>query len=193
MILPGLPHVLSLLWTFCLGRRYWKVSVYFFCPSWGEPLELWGKPSALLSSKRDHPTFTLNKTSWFIQGALECLTERPDYFITCYSELFGLFPFRNAHFSGIILIRNTVDASSVFPSTTGLLWTHCFYEFHNTSTEVGYYCCFPEKHLLLLYWLCQSLWLCGSQQTVENFSRDMNTRPPYLPPEKSAVRSRSNS
>ena len=26
----------------------------------------------------------------------------------------------------------------------------------------------PEKHQLLLYWLCQSLWLCGSQQTVEN-------------------------
>jgi len=26
----------------------------------------------------------------------------------------------------------------------------------------------PEKHLLLLYWLQQSLWLCGSQQTVEN-------------------------
>ena len=26
----------------------------------------------------------------------------------------------------------------------------------------------PEKHLLLLYWLCQSLWLCGSQQTAEN-------------------------
>ena len=26
----------------------------------------------------------------------------------------------------------------------------------------------PEKHLLLLYWLCQSLWLCGSQHTVEN-------------------------
>ena len=26
----------------------------------------------------------------------------------------------------------------------------------------------PEKYLLLLYWLCQSLWLCGSQQTVEN-------------------------
>ena len=28
-----------------------------------------------------------------------------------------------------------------------------------------------KKHLFLLYWLCQSLWLCGSQQTVENFSR----------------------
>ena len=26
----------------------------------------------------------------------------------------------------------------------------------------------PEKHLLLLFWLCQILWLCGSQQTAEN-------------------------
>ena len=26
----------------------------------------------------------------------------------------------------------------------------------------------PKKHLLLLCWLCQSLWLCGSQQTGEN-------------------------
>ena len=51
----------------------------------------------------------------------------------------------------------------------------------------------PEKHLLVLYWLRQSLWLCGSQQTVENSSRDGNTRPPDLPPEKSVSRSRSNS
>ena len=36
-------------------------------------------------------------------------------------------------------------------------------------------------------------WLCGSQQTVENSSRHGNTRPPYLPPEKSVCRSRSNS
>ena len=42
----------------------------------------------------------------------------------------------------------------------------------------------PEKHLLLLYWLRQSLWLCGSQQIVENSERDGNTRPPDLPPEK---------
>ena len=33
---------------------------------------------------------------------------------------------------------------------------------------------------------------CGSQQTVKN-SRDGNTRPPYLPSEKSVCRSRSNS
>ena len=50
-----------------------------------------------------------------------------------------------------------------------------------------------EQHLFLFYWLCQNLWLCGSQQTVENASRDGNTRPPYLPPEKSICRSRSNS
>ena len=51
----------------------------------------------------------------------------------------------------------------------------------------------PGKHLLLLYWLCQSLWLYGPQQTVENSQRDGNTRPPDLPLEKSVCRSRSNS
>ena len=50
----------------------------------------------------------------------------------------------------------------------------------------------PEKHLLLLYWLRQSLWLCGSRKTVENSKRSGNTRPPDLPPEKSICRSRSN-
>ena len=35
--------------------------------------------------------------------------------------------------------------------------------------------------------------LCGSQRTMENSSRDGNTRPPYLPSEKSVCRSRSNS
>ena len=50
-----------------------------------------------------------------------------------------------------------------------------------------------EIHLFLLYWLCQSIWLCGSQKTVEKFSRDGNTRPPELPSEKSVCRSRSNS
>ena len=50
-----------------------------------------------------------------------------------------------------------------------------------------------EKHLLLLQWLYQSLWLCGSQQILENSERDGNTRPPDLPPEKSVCRSRSNS
>ena len=50
-----------------------------------------------------------------------------------------------------------------------------------------------RKHLFLLYCLCQSLWLCGSQKTMENSSRDGNTRPCDLPPEKLVCRSRSNS
>ena len=49
----------------------------------------------------------------------------------------------------------------------------------------------PEKHLLLLYWLHQNLWLCGSQQIMENSSRDGHIRPPDLPPEKSVCRSRN--
>ena len=51
----------------------------------------------------------------------------------------------------------------------------------------------PEKHLLLLYLLCQSLWLCGSQENVENSERDGNARPPDLPLEKPVCRSGSNS
>ena len=51
----------------------------------------------------------------------------------------------------------------------------------------------PEKHLFLLYWLCQSFWLCGSQQTVKNSETDGNTRPPDLPLEKPICRSGSNS
>ena len=39
----------------------------------------------------------------------------------------------------------------------------------------------------------QSLWLCGSQQTVQNSSRNGNTRPPDLLLEKSVYRSGCNS
>ena len=49
-----------------------------------------------------------------------------------------------------------------------------------------------RKHQFLIYWLCQSLWQCGSQQTVENSERDGNTRPPDLTFEKSVCRSGSN-
>ena len=52
---------------------------------------------------------------------------------------------------------------------------------------------FQKKHLFMLYWLCPNLWLCGSQQTVESSSRDGNTRPSDLPPEKPVCRSGSNS
>ena len=50
----------------------------------------------------------------------------------------------------------------------------------------------PEKHLFLLYWLCQSLWVCGSQQTGKFWKRwDYQTT--WLPLEKPVCRSRSNS
>ena len=42
----------------------------------------------------------------------------------------------------------------------------------------------PLEQNIQVYWLCQSLWLCGSQQTVENSERDGHTRPPDLPLEK---------
>ena len=58
---------------------------------------------------------------------------------------------------------------------------------HRKSNRVS------EKHLLLLYWPCQGLWLCGSPETVENSERDGNTRPPDHPPEKSVCRSGGNS
>ena len=50
----------------------------------------------------------------------------------------------------------------------------------------------PEKHLLLLYWLHKAF-DCVDHNKLENSSRDANTRPPYLFPEKSVCRSRSNS
>ena len=39
----------------------------------------------------------------------------------------------------------------------------------------------------------RGIWLCGSQQTVENSERDGNTRPPDLPPEKFVCMSKCSS
>ena len=52
---------------------------------------------------------------------------------------------------------------------------------NNTQPWCTRFSIFPEKHLLLIYWVCQSLWLCGSQQTVENSERDGNTTTPDRP------------
>ena len=45
-----------------------------------------------------------------------------------------------------------------------------------------------QKNKYFCYWLQQRLWLCGSQQTVENSERDGNTGAPHLPPEKFVYR-----
>ena len=47
---------------------------------------------------------------------------------------------------------------------------------------------FTSASLIML-----SLWLCESQQTMKNSSREGNTRPPYLLPEKPVCRSRCRS
>ena len=49
----------------------------------------------------------------------------------------------------------------------------------------------PEKSISVAFFILKPL--CGSQQALENSSGDENTRPPYLPPEKSACRSRNDS
>ena len=56
-------------------------------------------------------------------------------------------------------------------------------------------CVGPDIGKLLLYFIDLDFpnSLCGSQYTVENSSRDGNTRPPDLPLEKSVCRSGSNS
>ena len=49
-----------------------------------------------------------------------------------------------------------------------------------------------EKHLLLLYWLCQSLWLCESQQTGKFFKK-WAYQTTWPAPERYICRLRSNS
>ena len=50
-----------------------------------------------------------------------------------------------------------------------------------------------QKNIYFCFIECHSLWVCGSQQTVENSERDGNPRPPDLPPKKSECRWGSNS
>jgi len=50
-----------------------------------------------------------------------------------------------------------------------------------------------EKNIYFYFIDYANAFDCESQQTVENSSRNGNTRPLYLPPEKSVCRSRSNS
>ena len=50
----------------------------------------------------------------------------------------------------------------------------------------------PEKHLFLLYWLCQSFDYVDHNK-LKNSETDGNTRPPHLPLENPVCRSGSNS
>ena len=68
-----------------------------------------------------------------------------------------------------------------------------------TRDQIANICCFTEKarefqkNIYFCFVDYAKAFDCGSQQTVENSSRDGNTRPPDLPLEKSVCRSGSNS
>ena len=62
--------------------------------------------------------------------------------------------------------RELPDVQAGFRKGSGTRDQQCQYPLdHRKSKRV------PEKHLLLLYWLCQSLLLCGSQQTGKFWKR----------------------
>ena len=50
-----------------------------------------------------------------------------------------------------------------------------------------------QKNIYLCFTHYDKAFDCVDHNKLENSSRDGNTRPPYLPPEKSVCRSRSNS
>ena len=81
--------------------------------------------------------------------------------------------------------------SHVWPSATP--WTAAFQAPPSMGFSRQEYCSGVPLPPLLFFWLGQSLWLCRSQQTLQNSLRDGNTRTPYLPLEKRVFRSRSNS
>ena len=49
-----------------------------------------------------------------------------------------------------------------------------------------------QKNIYCCFIVYANSFNCVDHKKLENSSRDRNTRPPYLPPEKSACRSRSN-
>ena len=51
----------------------------------------------------------------------------------------------------------------------------------------------PEKNVYFYFIDYAKAFDCVDHNKLENSERDENTRPPYLPPEKSVCRSRSNS
>ena len=70
----------------------------------------------------------------------------------------------------------------------------CMVEIAKLFADAGLVCITnfisPYTFALLTMLKPLTVWIT---QTVENYSRDGNTRPPYLPPEKSVCRSGSNS
>ena len=65
-----------------------------------------------------------------------------------------------------------IELALLFVGFFVCIWDFCGLEKGKASLDHWKSKKVPENHLLLFYWLCQILWLCGSQQTVDNSSRD---------------------
>ena len=96
-----------------------------------------------------------------------------------WSFSFSIIP--SKEIPGIIFRMDWLDLLAVQGTLKSLLQHH--------SSKASILWCSAFFTVQLSY----PFWLCRSQQNVENSSRDGNIRPPYLSPEKSVCRSRSNS
>ena len=88
----------------------------------------------------------------------------------CHFLLQGIFPTQGSNPGLLRLLRWQVDSLPLSRLGSPSFWTSHMSNFqhlldHRKSKRI------PEKHLLLLYWLHQNLWLCGSQETGRFWKR----------------------
>ena len=131
----------------------------FFCMRVGQPqrrglIRAWLPPFICLSPPRLEPA--LCKLAWPRRGRV-CFT---------WSSHFSTWIFFCSIFTGFFLSLafSHCHLGLLFPIQT--MRSNCQHSLdHQKSKRV------PEKHRFLLYWLCQSLWLCGSPQTGKFWKR----------------------
>ena len=162
-----------ILWLICIKSTFSSI----FCCFWHFPHFIHSTDTTSKSITRDFPGGAVSKSTLPVQGVRVqslvredpiCRVAKKKKSLCTWTENFQMFK---------LDLEKAEEPKIKLPTSLG----------NRKSKRI------PKKHLLLLHWLRQSLWLCGSQQTVENSETDGNNRPPYLPPEKSVRRSRSNS
>ena len=168
-------------------------SVLHYLPEFTQIHVHWVRVTILPSYPLPLPSlaFTLSQHQGLPSELALCI-RWPKYWSFSFSIIFpmniqGWFPLR---LTGLISLLSK-RLSRVFSSTT--VQKH---QFFGTLPSLW---SSSHIHTWLLErpqpWLSRPLYtdllLCGSQQTMENSSRDGNTIPPDLPPEKSVHRSRS--
>ena len=116
---------------------------------------------------------------WYLIGQLNCLslrTSEAEHFFLRFMAIsmpsLEKCAFRSwAIFYWIVCFLILWCTNSWYVLEINSLWVSSFAEKHLLLLywpHSSFLRLVPENHLLLLHWLCQSLWLCGSQQTLEN-------------------------